>query len=208
MFLTKGLKFVSGKRKNTKKSDSDDSADENTIQCLVLGCAGAGKTLLSRKMKQMSKVWDGSCSVEEMEEPLFGMSTLVTTGMELTKIPYKEKMVHLREVGSPLMLMWPTYFKKCHIVLYIVGTSNLLQISSAWIEFLELLSAEEMRDKKIILVFNKVDLCNALTLATATEVFRLEDIINTSNQHISVAKTSSANGEGILELVEQICSAR
>mmetsp|Transcript_3570 Transcript_3570/g.5013 ORF Transcript_3570/g.5013 Transcript_3570/m.5013 type:complete len:214 (-) Transcript_3570:152-793(-) len=191
-----------GKKNRQGKNTTANLQNEKVVSCLVLGCGGAGKTLIIRKIKQMCKMLTSrNLSPEELQESPFNLSTIVTTGMELSKISYQDTELQLREVGSPLLMMWPTYFKKCQVILYVVGTSNLIELSSAWMEFLELLSAEETREKPIILAFNKIDLCDDTALATAKEIFRLDDIIQTATQQITVMETSSSNGAGITDLI-------
>mmetsp|Transcript_42190 Transcript_42190/g.66022 ORF Transcript_42190/g.66022 Transcript_42190/m.66022 type:complete len:207 (+) Transcript_42190:50-670(+) len=193
------------KRNRASGQNKNNGSAEDTISCLVLGTGGAGKTLLVRKIKHICKMLLNDTNSEDMKENIFNLSTIVTTGMEVTKVPFENKTLHFREVGSPLLMMWPTYFKKCQIILYVVSASNLGQISGAWMEFLEILGADETADKQIILVFNKLDQCDpGEGAAAAREVFRPGELRRAAAQRLAAVETSAANGHGLLTLLQQI----
>lgn len=63
--------------------------------------------------------------------------------------------ITIREVGSPMLPMWPSYYGDCRGVIYVMDTAQPLGLSAALVELLEILSHPGLAGKPILLVLNK-----------------------------------------------------
>jgi hypothetical protein len=63
--------------------------------------------------------------------------------------------VTIREVGSPMLPMWPSYYVDCLGVVYVMDTAQPLGLSGALMELLEILSHPALSGKPVLLVLNK-----------------------------------------------------
>uniref|UniRef100_A0A493STN9 ADP ribosylation factor like GTPase 16 n=1 Tax=Anas platyrhynchos platyrhynchos TaxID=8840 RepID=A0A493STN9_ANAPP len=77
--------------------------------CLLLGAAGVGKSLLGKRLRQLS-ARDGA---KELGEP---PATLPTVGTNLTELPLPPR-VTVRELGGCMGPIWPSYYGDCGAVM-------------------------------------------------------------------------------------------
>ncbi|KAL6103029.1 arl16 [Pungitius sinensis] len=145
--------------------------------CLLLGATGVGKTLLLKRLQKL-----GLHGLSELGEP---PSTLPTVGTNLTDLTLKKKKVTLRELGGCMGPIWPSYFKDCSSVIFIVDSANTTQISSSCIQLLSVLSAEPLHSVSVLILFNK----------------RMDDIIASATQPITILEVSAGTGQGLQEVL-------
>ncbi|XP_054463036.1 ADP-ribosylation factor-like protein 16 [Anoplopoma fimbria] len=161
--------------------------------CLLLGTTGVGKTLLMKRLLKLSLHGLG-----ELGEP---PSTLPTVGTNLTDLTLKRKRVTLRELGGCMGPIWPSYFKDCSSVIFIVDSANIAQISSSCIQLLSLLSAEPLHSAPVLLLFNKRDMPCTMSLMEIKSLFRMDDIIASATQPITILELSARTGQGLQEVL-------
>ncbi len=85
------------------------------------------------------------------------------TGVELDVIPLPRAavpdavsgVVTVREVGAPMLPMWPSYYAECRAVVYVIDTSQPMAVSSALVELLDVVSHPLLGGKPILIVLNK-----------------------------------------------------
>ncbi|XP_044186915.1 ADP-ribosylation factor-like protein 16 isoform X2 [Thunnus albacares] len=161
--------------------------------CLLLGATGVGKTLLLKRLQKLNL--HGSC---ELGAP---PSTLPTVGTNLTDLTLKRKKVTVRELGGCMGPIWPSYFKDCSSVIFMVDSSNIAQISSSCIQLLSVLSAEPLHSASVLILFNKRDMPCTMSLIEVKSLFRMDDIIASATQPITILELSARSGEGLQEVL-------
>ncbi|XP_051015166.1 ADP-ribosylation factor-like protein 16 [Acomys russatus] len=151
--------------------------------CLLLGAAGVGKTLLlsSRDAKG------------ELGEP---PPTRPTVGTNLTDIVVHRKIT-IRELGGCMSPIWSSYYGNCHSLLFVMDASNPTQLSASCVQLLGLLSAQELANASVLILFNKIDLPCHMTMEEIKSLIRLPDIIACATQNITTVETSARNGTGL-----------
>ncbi|KAM9391962.1 ADP-ribosylation factor-like protein 16 [Pholidichthys leucotaenia] len=165
----------------------------NREMCLLLGATGVGKTLLLKRLQNLSL--HGS---DDLGPP---PSTLPTVGTNLTDLTLKKKKVTVRELGGCMGPIWPSYFKDCSSVIFMVDSANIAQISSSCIQLLSVLSAEPLRNASVLILFNKRDMPCIMNLIEIKSLFRMDDIVASSTQPITILELSARSGEGLLEVL-------
>ncbi|AWP19032.1 putative ADP-ribosylation factor-like protein 16 isoform 2 [Scophthalmus maximus] len=116
--------------------------------CLLLGATGVGKTLLLKRLQKLTVHGFGELGATP--------PTLPTVGTNLTDLKLKKKKkVTVRELGGCMGPIWPSYFKDCSSVMFMVDLANISQVSSSCIQLLSVLSAEPLRSASVLILFNK-----------------------------------------------------
>uniref|UniRef100_A0A672IRX4 ADP-ribosylation factor-like 16 n=1 Tax=Salarias fasciatus TaxID=181472 RepID=A0A672IRX4_SALFA len=157
--------------------------------CLLLGATGVGKTLLLKRLQNIL------CTRELESTP----PTLPTVGTNLTDLTLKKKKVTVRELGGCMGPIWPSYFKDCSF--FVVDSANTAQISSSCIQLLSILSAESLHNAPVLILFNKRDMPCIMSLTEIKSLFRMDDIIASATQPITVLEMSARSGEGLKEVM-------
>ncbi|XP_056405906.1 ADP-ribosylation factor-like protein 16 isoform X2 [Hyla sarda] len=103
--------------------------------------------------------------------------------------------------------IWPSYYKDCHTVLFIVDAANPNQVSASCIQLLSVLSAPALAAVSVLVIFNKTDLPCCMSLAEMKSLFRLDDIIASAKQPITVMETSTLEGTGLREVLQWLHSS-
>ncbi|XP_010786627.1 ADP-ribosylation factor-like protein 16 isoform X1 [Notothenia coriiceps] len=161
--------------------------------CLLLGATGVGKTLLLKRLQKLSLH-----GLEELGET---PSTLPTVGTNLTDLKLKKKKVTLRELGGCMGPIWPSYFKDCSSVIFMVDSANIAQISASCIQLLSVLSAEHLHNASVLILFNKRDMPCTMSLVEIKSLFRMDDIIASATQPITTQELSARSGQGLQEVL-------
>ncbi|KAM4530516.1 ADP-ribosylation factor-like protein 16 isoform 2-T2 [Odontesthes bonariensis] len=165
----------------------------NREVCLLLGATGVGKTLLLKRL-QMFHLH----GLSEMGSP---PSTLPTVGTNLTDLTLKKKKMTVRELGGCMGPIWPSYFKDCSSVIFMVDSANIAQISSSCIQLLSVLSADSLSNASVLILFNKRDMPCIMSLVEIKSLFRMDDIIASATQPITILEVSAHSGEGLQEVL-------
>ncbi|XP_057265636.1 ADP-ribosylation factor-like protein 16 isoform X2 [Pezoporus wallicus] len=116
--------------------------------CLVLGVAGGGKSLLARRLRQLSAE-EGPA---ELGEP---PATLPTVGTNLTDLRLP-RTVTLRELGGCMGPIWQSYYGECSALLFVVDAADPTQVSSSCVQLLAVLSAAPLAAVPVLILFNKM----------------------------------------------------
>ncbi|XP_075889219.1 ADP-ribosylation factor-like protein 16 isoform X3 [Nelusetta ayraudi] len=166
----------------------------NNDICLLLGATGVGKTLLLKRLHKFTLRGE----VEPGEPP----STLPTVGTNLIDLTLKrKKKVTLRELGGCMGPIWPSYFKDCSSVIFVVDSVNIAQIASSCIQLLMVLSAEALHGVSILILFNKRDMPCTMSLTEIKSLFRMDDIIASATQPTTILEVSALSGQGLREVL-------
>ncbi|KAM8845172.1 ADP-ribosylation factor-like protein 16 isoform 2-T2 [Spinachia spinachia] len=103
-------------------------------------------------------------------------STLPTVGTNLTDLTLKKKK-------------------------FIVDSANTVQISSSCIQLLSVLSAEPLHSVSVLILFNKRDMPCIMSLVEIKSLFRMDDIIASATQPITILEVSACTGQGLQEVL-------
>ncbi|XP_018612804.2 ADP-ribosylation factor-like protein 16 [Scleropages formosus] len=163
--------------------------------CLLIGATGVGKTLLLKRLQKMNL---------RDEQTDFGEPppTLPTVGTNLTDLTLKKKKVTIRELGGCMGPIWPSYYSDCSSVIFVVDSANINQVSSSCIQLLSVLSAELLQGASILVVFNKIDIPCPMTIMEMKSLFRLDDIIASALQSVTVLELSARSGQGLQKVLD------
>ncbi|XP_072225739.1 ADP-ribosylation factor-like protein 16 isoform X2 [Leuresthes tenuis] len=104
-------------------------------------------------------------------------STLPTVGTNLTDLTLKKKKVT-----------------------FMVDSANIAQISSSCIQLLSVLAAEPLSNASVLILFNKRDMPCIMSLVEIKSLFRMDDIIASATQPITILEVSARSGEGLQEV--------
>ncbi|KAM7088968.1 ADP-ribosylation factor-like protein 16 [Ciconia maguari] len=167
--------------------------------CLLLGAAGGGKSLLARRLRQLSAE-EGTA---ELGEP---PATLPTVGTNLTDLRLPRK-VTVRELGGCMGPIWPSYYGECSALLFVVDAANPTQVSSSCVQLLSVLSAEPLASVPVLVLFNKIDLPCYMSLVEMKSLFRMQDIVSCATQPITVLETSARDGTGLADVLQWLRAA-
>ncbi|KAB5530673.1 hypothetical protein PHYPO_G00132060 [Pangasianodon hypophthalmus] len=135
-------------------------------------------------------------------------STLPTVGTNLTDLTLRKRRVTVRELGGCMGPIWPSYFRDCTSVIFMVDSANITQISSSCIQLLGVLSAEPLRSASVLVLFNKRDLPCTMSLEEMKSLFRMDDIIASAPQSITVLELSARSGKGLQEVLNWLDSTQ
>ncbi|KAF7659949.1 hypothetical protein LDENG_00290580 [Lucifuga dentata] len=141
----------------------------------------------------------------ELGEP---PATVPTVGTNLTDLTLKRKRVTVRELGGCMGPIWPSYFKDCSSVIFVVDSANIAQISSSCIQLLSVLSAESLHAASALILFNKRDVPCTMSIIEIKSLFRMDDIIASAPQPITTLELSAYSGQGLQEVLNWLDSTR
>ncbi|XP_059990012.1 ADP-ribosylation factor-like protein 16 isoform X2 [Lagenorhynchus albirostris] len=156
--------------------------------CLLLGATGVGKTLLVKRLQTI------------LPRRVGGMGPGAQVGTNLTDI-VAQRRITIRELGGCMGPIWSSYYGNCHSLLFMVDTSNPTQLSASCVQLLALLSAEQLAEASVLILFNKIDLPCYMTIEEIKSLIRLPDLIACAKQNITTVEISAWKGTGLSEVL-------
>lgn len=164
-------------------------------EILVLGAEGSGKTLLIRRVNETS---ENKFNIEKSSE-----STIPTTGVDLMHVEVNPDVAcNMREIGSAMSSRWDAYLPDCFGLIYIVDVSDFGSLPSALVLMHEILSNREvMRDKPILLAFNKTDCANDRAVNLCRNMMHLDSTLR-DWPNIQTVSGSCVTGSLSIEVIE------
>ncbi|KAB1266452.1 ADP-ribosylation factor-like protein 16 [Camelus dromedarius] len=134
--------------------------------------------------------------------------TRPTVGTNLTDIVAQSKIT-IRELGGCMGPIWPSYYGNCRSLLFMMDASNPTQLSASCVQLLGLLSAEELAEASVLILFNKMcmsmsregDLPCYMTTEEMKSLIRLPDLVACAKQSITTVEISARNGTGLSEVL-------
>ncbi|XP_012308156.2 ADP-ribosylation factor-like protein 16 isoform X1 [Aotus nancymaae] len=168
--------------------------------CLLLGATGVGKTLL---VKRLQEVTSGDGKGDLGEPP----PTRPTVGTNLTDIVAQRKIT-IRELGGCMGPIWSSYYGNCRSLLFMMDASNPTQLSASCVQLLGLLSAEQLAEASVLILFNKIDLPCYMSTEEMKSLIRLPDIIACAKQDITTAEISARKGIGLAGVLDWLQATR
>ena len=193
-----------------------------TSTLLIIGTSGVGKTMLMRQLKRKLVCRggaDASGPKGDDDEAVIRTDTIATVGFETTTVTMprggrgaggrrsEAGAVTLREVGSPMMLMWSKYYAAATTIVYVVDGADASRVAPSWVELLRLLG--ELRQAPaaapaVAVLVNKTDLCSGADAAAAVRAtMRLDELAPAcAPRPLAIFEGSSVTGSGVDELLD------
>ena len=182
-------------------------------ECLILGAEGTGKTLLLKKLirkasrtaKTSSRggATSSSGAIEPSCDGILPTIPTVGTNVEDLKIT-KGLTCKLREYGGSMAPLWSSAYGRCTMVVFVVDSSNSIQISASTMLMLDVITAKALERKPMLIFFNKMDARFGMSLVELKSVMRLGDVIQNATQNVYVVQGSCATEEGLDSILEWI----
>ncbi|NWU66671.1 ARL16 protein, partial [Pterocles burchelli] len=122
-------------------------------------------------------------------------------GTNLTDLRLPRR-VTLRELGGCMAPIWPSYYRECSALVFVVDAASPTQVSASCIQLLSVLSAAPLAAVPVLLLFNKIDLPCYMTLAEMKSLFRTQDIVSCATQPITMLETSARDGTGLPDVLQ------
>lgn len=180
-------------------------------QCLFLGPEGTGKTMLLKKLKLLTNKKPPKGTSKAAGEPGDTPSspavlpTIPTVGTNVEDLTLGKNLVCvLKEYGGSMAPVWGSAYASCQMVVYVIDTSNLTQISAATVLLVEVLSADALKDKPLLLFFNKTESHFSMSLVELKSIMRIDELIKCATQMITVVHGSCVTNEGVDEILQWI----
>ena len=96
------------------------------------------------------------------------------------------------------------YFQNTQAIIYVIDSNDTCRITEAGDELHKFLQEDELRDCVVLLLANKQDLSNAMTVSEITEKIRFTDI---KQKHKHILGTVATTGENLFEGMDWISQA-
>ncbi|XP_029454972.1 ADP-ribosylation factor-like protein 16 isoform X5 [Rhinatrema bivittatum] len=103
--------------------------------------------------------------------------------------------------------IWPSYYRDCNSVLFVIDAANQTQVSASCVQLLSVLSADLLATASVLILFNKIDLPCSMSLLELKSLFRMNDIISCAKQSITVLEISARDGTGLPAVLQWLHSA-
>jgi len=119
------------------------------MRILMLGLDSAGKTTILYKLK-LGEV----------------ISSIPTIGFNVETVQYKKIEFTVWDIGGQTKLrpLWRHYFTGTEGLIFVIDSSDRERISECSEELSQLLISDELRDAKLLILANKQDLPNSMSI--------------------------------------------
>jgi small GTP-binding protein len=157
------------------------------LRTLMLGLDAVGKTSMLYKLKLGEVV-----------------TCVPTIGFNVEEVAYKKKKFIFWDVGGgdKIRLLWRHYYEGTAAILYIVDSTDKERMYQNKELIHKFSDDTQLKGAVIVVVANKQDMPNALTLAQITEKMNLH---NLRNIPWCIKPTCAITGDGLYECLDWIC---
>ena len=185
------------------------------MDVLLLGPARAGKSVLLARIEaccaEPSRDRKRRLSASKRPGPAPTRAPVLhpgpTDGVERKALAFQGCNLVVREVGYSLRESWSDFFGVCGVLVFVVDASDRQQVPAAAVWLLRVLRSKEMKEKPIIVVFNKQDLPGIMTRTELALLLQLDALAKGWGGCFSVVEVSAGKGSGVDGLVEVIVKA-
>merc|ERR1712241_403055 len=162
---------------------------------LMVGLDAAGKTTILYKLK-LSEV----------------VTTIPTIGFNVETVEYKNINFTVWDVGGQdkIRPLWRHYYQGTQGIIFVVDSNDRERIddsssdSSAKEELHRMLAEDELRDAALLVLANKQDLPNAMSVNEVTERLSLNQL---RNRQWYIQSTCATTGDGLYEGLDWLSNA-
>ena len=149
------------------------------MRVVTLGLDGSGKTSILFKLKQNEFV-----------------QTIPTIGFNVESLEYKNVKFTVWDVGGQPKLrpLWKHYYLNTQAVVFVIDSSNQERLDEAQNELVKLIAEKELKDAFILILLNKQDLDNCITIEEITDKFSLYKLCCGRSWHIQACDAREGTG--------------
>ncbi|KAH3732997.1 Small GTPase superfamily, Rab type [Pelomyxa schiedti] len=157
------------------------SVTSKDMRILMVGLDAAGKTTVLYKLK-----------IGEV------VTTTPTIGFNVETVNYKRVNFTVWDVGGQEKIrpLWRHYFQHTDGIIFVVDSNDRERVEEARDELHRLLHEDELRDAVLLVLANKQDLPNALSLKDLTQKL---DLTSQRNRKWMVQAACATSGDGLYE---------
>lgn len=167
-----------------------DLFGKKDMRILMVGLDGAGKTTILYKMKLNENI-----------------VTIPTIGFNVETIEYQNIKFTVWDVGGQHTIrpLWRYYFQNTQGLIFVVDSNDGERIAEAKDELMSMLGEDELRDAVVLVLANKQDLPEAMSVAQMTDKLGLCSLRN-RNWYVQAACAKTGDGlyEGFSWLKSQL----
>lgn len=155
------------------------------VRILMVGLDGAGKTTILYQLK-----------VGEV------VTTIPTIGFNVETVDFKNIRFTVWDVGGQQRIrnLWYHYFVNTKAIIFVVDSSDTERIQEAAEELHHMMEREELRHTVLLILANKQDMPNALSITEMVQRMNLHKI----NQDWHVHGTCAIRGNGLYDGLEML----
>ncbi|EEA08515.1 putative ADP ribosylation factor [Cryptosporidium serpentis] len=151
------------------------------MRILMVGLDAAGKTTILYKLKLGEVV-----------------TTIPTIGFNVETVEYKNISFTVWDVGGQdkIRPLWRHYYTNTDGLIFVVDSNDRDRINDSRDELMRMLSEDELRDACLVVLANKQDLPNAMSVTEVTEKLQLSSI---RHRNWYIQSTCATTGDGLYE---------
>jgi len=151
------------------------------MRILMVGLDAAGKTTILYKLKLGEIV-----------------TTIPTIGFNVETVEYKKINFTVWDVGGQdkIRPLWRHYYQNTQGLIFVVDSNDRDRINEAQSELHKMLSEDELRDAAILVLANKQDLPQAMSVSEITDRLGLHNI---RTRKWFMQATCATSGDGLYE---------
>lgn len=156
---------------------------EKKANILMLGLDSAGKTTILYKLKLDSIV-----------------STIPTVGFNVENVKFKSLNMTIWDVGGQERIrpLWRHYYNNIDAIIFIIDSNDIGRMDEVKHELQYLTSEEQLKNAILLILCNKQDLPNALSVDKIGELIEIKKI----KQKWFIQETTAIYNKGIFEGLE------
>jgi len=159
------------------------------MRILMVGLDAAGKTTVLYKLKLGEIV-----------------TTIPTIGFNVETVQYKNINFTVWDVGGQdkIRPLWRHYYQNTHGVIYVVDSNDRGRVDEAALELQKVLREDELRDAMLLVLANKQDLPQAMSVAEVTDKLGLHSL---RSRQWYIQATCATSGDGLYEGLDWLSNA-
>uniref|UniRef100_A0A6B2LSM5 ADP-ribosylation factor n=1 Tax=Arcella intermedia TaxID=1963864 RepID=A0A6B2LSM5_9EUKA len=100
--------------------------------------------------------------------------------------------------------MWRHYYQNTHGVIYVVDSNDRARVQEASLELQKVLQEDELRDAVLLVLANKQDLPQAMSVAEVTDKLGLQSL---RSRQWYIQATCATSGDGLYEGLDWLSNA-
>ncbi|XP_018325053.1 ADP-ribosylation factor 4-like [Agrilus planipennis] len=155
------------------------------LRILMVGLDGAGKTTILYKLKLGEVV-----------------STIPTIGFNVETVEYKNICFTVWDIGGQdkIRVLWRHYYQNTNGIIFVIDSTDRDRIEESGKELAGLLQEDDLRNAVLLIIANKRDLPNAMSICEIREKLNLDRLTQRRTWHIQ--PTCAIQGSGLYEGLE------
>jgi ADP-ribosylation factor 1/2 len=156
---------------------------------LMVGLDGAGKTTILYKLKLDQTV-----------------TTIPTIGFNVDTVNYNGINLTIWDIGGQekIRYLWRQHYRNIEGIIFVVDSTDRVRIGEAKEELQQMLKEEQLKDVTLVVLANKKDLPNAMSINEITELLGLHSL-GSRKWHIQA--TCATTGKGLHQGMDQLVAS-